>query len=180
MLTVSAAEDAEAGGRCARRLPMTASWASARAIYSSSQARAAAEPIDNFSAGAGPSNVVGRVVNERRRIDATTLVMTSEGHMIRNTQEGKPRIDLKLGGANIFIMDVSSNPKAGAGPAHPHQGLDHFGLQVKNIDAVCADLKSKGAVFSREPVTIRPGTRIAFVTGPDGVSIELLERTPIA
>jgi lactoylglutathione lyase len=100
--------------------------------------------------------------------------------VIRSTQEGKPRIDLKLGGANIFILDVSGNPKAGAGPAHPHQGLDHFGLQVKNIDAVCAELKSKGAMFSREPVTIRPGTRIAFVTGPDGVSIELLERTPIA
>ena len=100
--------------------------------------------------------------------------------VIRSTQEGKPRIDLKLGGANIFILDVSGNPKAAAGPAHPHQGLDHFGLQVKNIDAVCAELKSKGAMFSREPVTIRPGTRIAFVTGPDGVSIELLERTPIA
>jgi lactoylglutathione lyase len=100
--------------------------------------------------------------------------------VIRSTQEGKPRIDLKLGGANIFILDVSSNPKATTGPAHPHQGLDHFGLEVKSIDAVCAELKSKGAVFSRELVTIRPGTRIAFVTGPDGVSIELLERTPIA
>ena len=100
--------------------------------------------------------------------------------VIRSTQEGKPRIDLKLGGANIFILDVSDNPKAGAGPAHPHQGLDHFGLQVKNIDAVCAELKSKGAMFSLEPVAIRPGTSIAFVTEPDGVSIELLERTPIA
>jgi len=100
--------------------------------------------------------------------------------VIRSTQEGKPRIDLKLGGANIFILDVSGNPKASAGPAHPHQGLDHFGLQVENIDAVCAELKSKGAMFSREPVTIRPGTRIAFVIGPDGASIELLERTPIA
>ena len=100
--------------------------------------------------------------------------------VIRSTQEGKPRIDLKLGGANIFILDVSSNPKAGAGPAHPHQGLDHFGLEVKNIDTVCTELKLKGAVFSREPVTIRPGTRVAFVAGPDGASIELLERTPVA
>ena len=100
--------------------------------------------------------------------------------ILRTMQEGKPRIDLKLGGANIFILDVSRDPKAVAGPAHPHQGLDHFGLEVKNIDAVCAELKSKGAVFSREPVTIRPGTRVAFVAGPDGASIELLERTPVA
>jgi catechol 2,3-dioxygenase-like lactoylglutathione lyase family enzyme len=98
--------------------------------------------------------------------------------VIRTTPQGKPRIDLKLGGANIFILDVSGDAKAGAGPGHPHQGLDHFGLEVKDIDAVCADLKSKGVVFTREPVTIRPGTRIAFLAGPEGVSIELLERTP--
>jgi lactoylglutathione lyase len=98
--------------------------------------------------------------------------------VIRSTQQGKPRIDLKLGGANIFILDVSQDSKAVAGPAHPHQGLDHFGLEVKGIDKICADLKTKGVVFTREPVTIRPGVCIAFLAGPEGVSIELLERTP--
>ena len=44
---------------------------------------------------------------------------------------------------------------------------------------VVEDLKAKGAVFTRGPETIRPGTRIAFLTGPEGVSIELLERTPV-
>ena len=100
--------------------------------------------------------------------------------VIRSVQQGKPRIDLRLGGANIFILDVSQDPRAVAGPAHPHQGLDHFGLEVDGIDAVCADLKAKGAVFTRGPETIRPGTRIAFLAGPEGVSIELLERTPVA
>ena len=100
--------------------------------------------------------------------------------VIRSLQQGKPRIDLKLGGANIFILDVSQDPKAGAGPGHPHQGLDHFGLEVKGIDAVCAELKAKGVVFTRGPETVRPGVRIAFLTAPEGVSIELLERTPAA
>ena len=97
----------------------------------------------------------------------------------RSMPGGKLRIDMKLGGANIFILDVSGDPRAVAGPAHPHQGLDHFGLEVKGIDAVVADLKAKGAVFTRGPETIRPGTRIAFLTGPEGVSVELLERTPV-
>ena len=99
--------------------------------------------------------------------------------VIRTTSQGKPRVDLKLGGANIFIMDVSDSLKAAAGPAHPYQGLDHFGLAVDNINAVCAELKSKGAVFSREPMDIRPGVRIAFVVGPDNASIELLERKSV-
>lgn len=96
--------------------------------------------------------------------------------VIRSDQGGKPRIDLKLGGANIFILDVSGNPKAAEVPAHPHRGLDHFGLTVADIDKVCADLKAKGANFTRGPETIRPGIRIAFIEGPEAVSIELLER----
>ena len=95
----------------------------------------------------------------------------------RSMQQGQPRIDLKLGGANIFILDVSKDAKAQVLPEHPHKGLDHFGLSVTEIDKVCADLKAKGAKFTREPVTPRPGIRIAFVEGPEGVSIELLERS---
>jgi lactoylglutathione lyase len=97
--------------------------------------------------------------------------------VVRTTPQGKPRVDLKLGGANIFILDVSGDAKANTEATHPQRGLDHFGLEVKGIDAVCDQLKAKGAVFTRGPETIRPGTRIAFLTGPDNVSIELLERS---
>ena len=97
--------------------------------------------------------------------------------VIRSLQQGQPRIDLKLGGANIFILDVSKEAKAQVLPEHPHRGLDHFGLSVTDIDKVCADLKAKGAKFTRGPETPRPGIRIAFVEGPEGVSIELLERS---
>ena len=98
--------------------------------------------------------------------------------VIRTSPGGQPRIDLKLGGANIFILDVSGNANAVDGAAHPHRGLDHFGLSVQDIDRVCDELKAKGAKFTRGPETVRPGTRIAFIEGPEGVSIELLERGP--
>lgn len=98
--------------------------------------------------------------------------------VIRSMAGGKPRIDLKLGGCNIFILDVSSDARAVDGAKHPYRGLDHFGLECKDIDKVCADLKAKGANFTRGPETIRPGTRIAFIEGPEGVSVELLERGP--
>jgi lactoylglutathione lyase len=99
--------------------------------------------------------------------------------VIRTLQGGKPRIDLKLGGANIFILDVSGDGKAATAPGHPHHGLDHFGLAISGIDQVCDELKAKGVRFTRGPETVRPGVRIAFLEGPDGVSIELLERTPV-
>ena len=67
--------------------------------------------------------------------------------------------------------------RQGAGaPESPYQGLDHFGLTVKDSDAFAAELKGKGAEFTKEPYTIRPGVRIFFIKGPQGISIELLER----
>jgi lactoylglutathione lyase len=92
--------------------------------------------------------------------------------VIRTMQQGKPRIDLKVGGANVFILPVVPGDKTS-----PYQGLDHFGLSVTGIDSVVADLKAKGAEFTMEPNNIRPGIRIAFLRGPEGVSIELLERS---
>ena len=41
-----------------------------------------------------------------------------------------------------------------------------------------AELKAKGVRFTLDPTTIRPGVRIAFLRGPEEISIELLERTP--
>jgi len=97
--------------------------------------------------------------------------------VIRTMPQGKPRIDLKIGGASVFIAQVTPGDGVASPPKTPYQGLDHFGLEVTGIDAVVADLKKKGAEFTMEPNNIRPGTRIAFLRGPEGVSIELLERS---
>jgi len=97
--------------------------------------------------------------------------------IIRTMQQGKPRIDLKLGGANIFIAPVTAGDGVNPAPTTPYRGLDHFGLTVKGIDAIAAELKAKGVEFTREPTTVRPGVRVCFIRAPEGVSIELLDRT---
>jgi catechol 2,3-dioxygenase-like lactoylglutathione lyase family enzyme len=98
--------------------------------------------------------------------------------VIRSTQAGKPRIDIKLGGANIFTAQVEPGDGVNAPPTTPYQGLDHFGFAVTGIDAIAADLKKKGVVFTREPTVPRPGIKICFLKGPQGISIELLDRDP--
>src|SRR5437762_2541132 len=86
--------------------------------------------------------------------------------VIRTMQQGKPRIDLKVGGADVFIAEVLPDSKVNPPPRTPYQGLDHFGLSVTGIDAIVAELKAKGAEFTMEPNDIRPGVRIAFLRGP--------------
>ena len=96
--------------------------------------------------------------------------------VLRSTQDGKPRIDLKLGGADIFIAPVATGDGVNAPPTTPYRGLDHFGLSVSGIDAIASDLKKKGVEFTKEPTTVRPGVRVCFIRAPEGVSIELLDR----
>ncbi|MGH7095597.1 MAG: VOC family protein [Stellaceae bacterium] len=89
---------------------------------------------------------------------------------------GIERTDLKLGGVNHFIAKVPDEAPLAGKEDGSFVGLDHIGLRVNNIDAVYAELKAKGAEFTVEPKTIRPGVRIAFVRGPQNVLIEILDR----
>jgi lactoylglutathione lyase len=98
------------------------------------------------------------------------------GYFGRRDLRSPGRIDVRLGGANVFIAPVAAGDGVSSPPVTPYQGLDHFGLTVKDIDAVAAEIKAKGVEFTREPTTIRPGVRICFLRGPQGISIELLER----
>lgn len=98
--------------------------------------------------------------------------------IVRSTQQGTARIDVKLGGANIFLAPVKAGDGVNPAPVTPYQGLDHFGLRVSDLDNVVADLKAKGVEFTMEPNVPRPGIKICFLRGPQGISIELLDRDP--
>ena len=97
--------------------------------------------------------------------------------IIRSVQsDGRPRLDLNLGGVAVFIAQVPAEQAVAEPPQPPYLGLEHIGLRVDGIDEVVAELKRKGAEFTVEPKTIRPGVRIAFLRGPQNVHIELLDR----
>ena len=89
--------------------------------------------------------------------------------------DGSTRIDLNLAGQKVFIAPVDAD-KVGAAPSMPYLGMDHFGMTVDDIDSAVAELKAKGVTFTMDPKTIRPGVRIAFLTAPQNVSIELIQR----
>lgn len=96
-----------------------------------------------------------------------------DAEVIRIMKRGRPRIRLKVGGVNVFIVESHGDNPA---PEIPYCGLEHFGLVVSDIDAAVADLKAKGCEFMQEPTTVQPGVRLCFIRGPQGVSIELLDR----
>ncbi|HYF09076.1 MAG TPA: VOC family protein [Acetobacteraceae bacterium] len=95
--------------------------------------------------------------------------------VIRSVVQGAPRVDLDLCGQTVFIAEIKE-AGTGAPPSAPYQGLEHIGLRVDDIEAAVAELKAKGVRFTLEPTELRPGLRIAFLRGPENVSIELLQR----
>ncbi|HSR10761.1 MAG TPA: VOC family protein [Thermodesulfobacteriota bacterium] len=100
------------------------------------------------------------------------------GKILQSVQtDGKPRIDVEIGDITLFILEVARDAKMPDAPGVPHMGLEHFGFSVSNIDQVVAEMKGKGAKFTVEPTTIRPGIRVAFVEAPEKGRIELLERS---
>ena len=58
----------------------------------------------------------------------------------------------------------------------PTQGrsFDHLGWRFADLDVATSQLKNRGVSFTMEPRAFR-NIRIAFVEGPDGVRIELVE-----
>jgi lactoylglutathione lyase len=58
----------------------------------------------------------------------------------------------------------------------PEYRYDHFGLTVDNLDAAVSELRAKGAEIPVGPVMRSPGLYLAFVRGPEGVMVELVQR----
>lgn len=88
---------------------------------------------------------------------------------------GHTRIVLELGGVRLFIEDAADD--ASSAPAIPAVGLEHIGLQVADLDEVVRHLEAVGIELAIGPRSAaRPGVRMAFLHGPDGEYIELIER----
>lgn len=92
-------------------------------------------------------------------------------------REGSPivtRMIVHLCGITLFIEHApDANP-----PAKPlNRGIEHIGLAVDDIEKAVSALKQRGIVFVIDITDVRPGLRTAFLDGPDGVRIELLQRS---
>ncbi len=104
-------------------------------------------------------------------VEAFGALLMSQGEV-----NGKLRFVIDLSGISVFIEGKAPGARD-ALPA-PAGGLEHLGLRVSNLDTLATRLEAMGARFAIPPKTSRPGVRVAFLYGPDGEYIELIERSP--
>ena len=89
---------------------------------------------------------------------------------------GQARIMLRVGGQKVLIAPTHPHDPMTPAPAFPYYGLEHFGFTVEDLDATVAELRSKGAEIAVGPVTRDAGVYLAFVRGPDGIMVELVQK----
>jgi len=89
---------------------------------------------------------------------------------------GQQRIALLLGGQKILIAPTHPTDAMAPAPAFPYYGVEHIGLTVDNVDEACEELRRKGADIAIGPLTRSAGLRLAFVRGPEGIMVELVQR----
>ncbi len=93
----------------------------------------------------------------------------------RRMADGMLRVAVDLGGLTLFIDQVpEGTPRA---PRPPFIGIEHICLAVEGIDTAAAELRRNGVTFVVEPQELRPGVRYAFIEAPDGVRLELIDRS---
>ena len=89
---------------------------------------------------------------------------------------GQMRVTMRLGGQKVLIAPTHPHDAMTAAPTFPYYGLEHIGLTVDDVDAACEELRAKGAEVAIGPLTRDPGTRLAFIRGPEGVMVELVQK----
>ena len=78
-------------------------------------------------------------------------------------------------GIVVNISGARTNEQMGIGDATAHYGLEHFGINVDDMDAEIKRLEGLGAELVDGPMEAANGLRIAFIKAPDDVRIELLQ-----
>ena len=78
-------------------------------------------------------------------------------------------------GVAVNISGARTDEQLGGGDANAHWGLEHFGVNVDDVDAEIHRLEGLGAQLLEGPIDIPNGPKIAFIKGPDDARIELLQ-----
>jgi len=93
----------------------------------------------------------------------------------RGEARGYPLIRMDVFGVTISFL--GTDPGAGQLESGKGlRGLDHIGFKVRNLDATLEELKKRGVKILLGPNVTPAGIKFAFIGGPEGIRVELLEK----
>ncbi|HVZ10554.1 VOC family protein [Rhodopila sp.] len=88
---------------------------------------------------------------------------------------GQMRVLIQAGGQKILVAPAHPHDPMTPAPAFPYYGIEHIGFTVPDLDAAIVELRAKGADVAIGPLTRDAGTYLAFIRGPEGIMVELVQ-----
>lgn len=122
-----------------------------------------------------PAYTLNHLHHETRDVDASVTFYqkvfgaTSEPPFERG---GATWVKVHVGDVAVMVTNRPCSDNA----LGRYQGMDHFGLMTDDFDATIATIQQEGANIWFGPTKLDTGMRIAFVSGPDNIKIELMEK----
>jgi len=87
-----------------------------------------------------------------------------------------PIVTLDIGGLWYNFSPKRAEEKVDPKTDTVRYGVYHMAFKTKDLAAEAARMKARGVKFTTEISQANPTTKYAFVEGPDGISIEILQR----
>ena len=89
---------------------------------------------------------------------------------------GMPIVTLDIGGLQYNFSPRRANETVDSRTDTVRYGVYHIALKTQNLEAEAAKMKQRGVKFAQDVKQLNPKTKTAFIEGPDGISVELLQR----
>lgn len=89
---------------------------------------------------------------------------------------GMPIVTLDIGGLTYNFSPKRPGETVDPRMDPPRYGVYHIALKTNDLVGEGAKMKARGVKFTQDIGQVNPTTKYAFIEGPDGISIELLQR----
>jgi catechol 2,3-dioxygenase-like lactoylglutathione lyase family enzyme len=89
---------------------------------------------------------------------------------------GSVTVTLRIAGSLYKVSPKKPGDTAGPHAELPHHEVYHLGFETDDLSAELAKMKARCTKVTQDLVQVNPQLQYAFIEGPDGISIELLQK----
>ena len=116
------------------------------------------------------------LISEDTRKTAEWYAEFLGGEIVRDDElRGARNVRVLLGECQLYIRGIRATDKIGGSAGEQRLGIDHFCFQVDDIEGLLEGFVAKGGEISEPLFELPSGNRAAFVSGPDGIVMELIQ-----
>jgi len=96
--------------------------------------------------------------------------------VVRWEVNGMPIVTLEIGGLWYNFSLKRANETVDTSTGTVRYGVYHMAFKTEDLVSEIAKMKARGIKVTQDIGQANPTTKFAFIEGPDGISIELLQR----